>query len=363
MRLLRAAVAATLMLFANTITGRAATVFFYSEPEQYYGWAAGYSYSRAENYAHEGCNEGGKQCKFVLECDGGWAAVAFADDFARAAAFSCGYKTALGARVAALISCTAQARTLCWTMSTISNSGNARSDKDNREFDMAWYVQEMLYYLKYEPGNADGQMGGKTRTALKAFQTKLGREPTGKLDDEIFVRLLDSVGGRIAVSDGMKTLAEADKEEYAKATYVSITAPFTGATFSEEIATRNEADRRMTLATMLSSWGTPCTLPAKSAEAVPPDGTGGWLVGCNEGDWTVLMGKGTHTIMGGFRQITVENGVVTASGPDSGGTDAGGTDTDAPKEPGPGTEHKNPDQKSDSDQNIPSPKTDKNSLQ
>ena len=78
MRLLRAAVAATLMLFANTITGRAATVFFYSEPEQYYGWAAGYSYSRAENYAHEGCNEGGKQCKFVLECDGGWAAVAFA---------------------------------------------------------------------------------------------------------------------------------------------------------------------------------------------------------------------------------------------------------------------------------------------
>ncbi len=312
MRIFLAPVAAMATLHGHIGAGQAATAFFYSEPEQYYGWGAGYNYSRSEQVAHSNCDKGGSACKFVLECDGGWSAVAFADGFARAVSFSCGYRTAVGARIAALVVCTAQARTLCWTSSAISNNGNERSESDNLDFDITWYAQEILYVSGFDPGTADGQMGGKTRAALKDFQVKLGLEPTGKLDDELFRRLLDSVGGRLAVSNGLKRLAEAEKDEYSKSTYALATSPFAVASFSEEIAQRPDADRRLTLATLLSAWGTKCTLPASGAEPVPADGTGGWLVTCNEGQWTVLMDARSHTIMTGHRRITVKDGVVTA---------------------------------------------------
>jgi hypothetical protein len=306
------------MLGASIAATQAATVFFYSEPEPYYGWAAGYNYSKSERLANQYCKEGGADCKFVLECDGGWSAVAFADNYAKGVAFSCGFANAAGARTVALANCIAESKTLCWTSSTISSSGDERSDKNNLAFDMAWFAQQMLYARGFDPGSADGEMGGKTRAALKDFQSKLGLEPSGELDDALFERLLDAVGGRLAVAKGMKKdLVEPKREELADAIYTRASQPYAGKSFSEEIATRPDDQRRLTLATLLSVWGTPCTLPAKSAVPFPEDGSGGlWLISCNEGDWTVLMSDGSHLIMPG---LDVGGGEAEAPGDDSPG--------------------------------------------
>ena len=142
--------------------------------EEYYGWAAGYNYSRSERDAHNYCDKGGKACKFVLECDGGWSAVAFADGFAKGVAFACGFSNAKGARISALANCMAESKTLCWTSPTISGNGKERSEKENLKFDRIWYAQQFLYSRDFEPGPADGEMGGKTRAALRASRASSG---------------------------------------------------------------------------------------------------------------------------------------------------------------------------------------------
>jgi len=287
-----------LLLFSSIAASHAATAFFYSEKEQYYGWAAGYSYSRSETEAHNNCNAGGTECKFVLECDGGWSAVAFADGFARGVAFSCGYANAVSARVTAIVNCIAMAKTLCWTSATISSNGRERSDKDNSDFDMAWYAQQMLYMQGFAITKTDGEAGKQTRAALGAFRAKLGLEPNGTLDNAIFERLLDAIGGRLLMARVFKEqLVDPNAAEYAKHIYVSATQPYAGKSLSEEIAGRADDQRRLSLATLLTIWGTPCTLPAKRAEPLPADGTGAWIVNCAQGEWTVLMGEGSHTII------------------------------------------------------------------
>lgn len=366
MRLVRA-IAATLPLLGAWVPGaQAATAFFYSDPEQYYGWAAGYNYSRAESEAHKGCDQGGKSCKFVLECDGGWAAVAFADGYAKGVGFSCGYAKAIGARIAALVTCTAASRTLCWTSSTISNGGQERSAKDNRDFDMAFYAQAMLNSMGFDPGSIDGEMGGKTRDALKTFQAKLRLPPTGKLDDELFRRLLDAYGGRLVMAQSFQDgLVTPYKDEYAKSTFVLASQPYAGKSFSEEIATRDENYRRLTLATLLTMWDKPCTVPANAADAVPADGTGGWLVKCAEGDFTVLMSAGTHTIMNGLANISSDPGGTTTATPKSNDKTSpepgAGTQKPAPDKPKLGTIPATPSPQAD--KGNAKPPADKNSLQ
>lgn len=311
------AVAGTVFLiFANIAASQAATAFFYSEPEQYYGWAAGYNYSRSEREAHEGCNAGGSACKFVLECDGGWSAVAFADEFAKGVAFACGFADAASARSAALVACIAEAKTLCWTSSTISNGGNERSEGENTDFDMAWYAQQLLYVMGFEPGDADGEFGGKSRTALRNFQTKLGLEPTGRLDWTVFHILLDAAGGRLAAAQGAKNLADKNGDKFADRIYARAVEPNTVASFSEEIAKRTDDQRRMTLATLLSMWDTKCTLPAKAAQPVPEDGSGGWWVTCDEGDWTVMWTDQMHMTSPGHINITTDQGGTSSDSTD-----------------------------------------------
>ena len=302
MRLHPAIAGAAFLLVSHAGAARAATVFFYSEPEPYYGWAAGYSYGKSERLARQYCKEGGADCKFVLECDGGWSAVAFPDNFAKGVAFSCGFASAAGARTVALANCMAESKTLCWTSSTIGGSGNERSEKDNLAFDMTWYAQQILYARGFDPGSADGEMGGKTRAALRAFQTKLGLDATGEVDDAIFQRLLDAASGRSTVAAAMKRdLVDPKRDELGDAVYAHAQAPYAIKSFSEEIATRPDDQRRLTLATVLSVRGTPCTLPAKDAVPFPEDGSGGlWLVACNEGEWTVLIADGSILIMPGL---------------------------------------------------------------
>ncbi len=50
-------------------------------------------------------------------------------------------------------------------------------------------AQELLKKAGFDPGPADGQIGPKTSAAIKAFQRRLGLDETGKISDELIVRL------------------------------------------------------------------------------------------------------------------------------------------------------------------------------
>ncbi len=52
-------------------------------------------------------------------------------------------------------------------------------------------VQKILNKNGYEAGSADGVMGGKTKTAIMAFQTDNGLEPTGEIDEKLIKLLLE----------------------------------------------------------------------------------------------------------------------------------------------------------------------------
>ncbi|SMD19903.1 peptidoglycan-binding protein [Rhizobium sp. RU36D] len=52
-------------------------------------------------------------------------------------------------------------------------------------------IQAILNRNGYDAGTADGVMGKKTVTAIKAFQTSVGQEPTGRVTDELVKALLE----------------------------------------------------------------------------------------------------------------------------------------------------------------------------
>ncbi|MDQ0134009.1 localization factor PodJL [Neorhizobium galegae] len=51
-------------------------------------------------------------------------------------------------------------------------------------------IQAILNKSGFDAGTADGKMGAKTVTAIKAFQTSVGQEPNGKITDELVKELL-----------------------------------------------------------------------------------------------------------------------------------------------------------------------------
>jgi len=51
-------------------------------------------------------------------------------------------------------------------------------------------IQAILNKSGFDAGTADGKMGAKTVTAIKAFQTSVGQEPTGKITDALVKELL-----------------------------------------------------------------------------------------------------------------------------------------------------------------------------
>ena len=106
-------------------------------------------------------------------------------------------------------------------------------------------------------------------------------------------------------------MVEKESKAAAEHAYAHAEQPYAVAGFSEEIAQRPDEARRLTLATVLSNWGTKCTLPAKSAEPVPADGSGGWWVTCDEGEWTVSWTDKMHLIANGHISITSGDGAAS----------------------------------------------------
>lgn len=60
-------------------------------------------------------------------------------------------------------------------------------------------------------------------------------------------------------------MVEKESKSVAGHAYAHPEQPYAVAGFSEEIAQRPDEAHRLTLATVLSNWGTKCTLPAKRA--------------------------------------------------------------------------------------------------
>ncbi len=303
--------AATVLLLMASSPAAAATVIYYSDPGETYGWAAGYGYDQAHSDAAEQCAAaGGTDCQPVAECDGGWSAVAYAKVGVNGFGAACGFNTAFSARTLALMNCVAAANAICWTASTFNTNGRELSDEDDLEFDRTWYAQLLLVYLRrYDLGDPDGEMGPKTRAAVRAFQTAIGDEPSGVIDDETISRLLDAIGGEQTLASGIRrnmteqgfTGSSLENHMYG---FSSVPAP--AQTFTQDLMGRTEDERLLALAINLAAGGTPCTLPARSAEPVPGAQSETWRIECDEGSFTLILeAGGSRLVIPGEVEIEV----------------------------------------------------------
>ena len=78
-------------------------------------------------------------------------------------------------------------------LSLMALTGAAPSHADDPERVMA--VQQALEAMDYDPGPADGVVGGNTERAIRAFQEEFGLPVTGKVDAGLLARLQTEVAG------------------------------------------------------------------------------------------------------------------------------------------------------------------------
>ena len=297
-------VAAMLVVASGWSPAGATTAIYYSAPDNAYGWCAGYAESRAESCAQKNCkSHGGTECELALECEGGWGAVALAEDPATGIGMTCNMADAAGARSMAISTCAVAAKTLCWTDSAFNGRGDDLSAEDNQAFDTTWFAQSMLQIRGFDPGTADGKLDGQTRTALKEFERKLGREETGDLDDELFFRLVDAVGGTQHFASIIKRdVVDPRWDDISNRVYADAPAPLPVATISETFGKMKVERRLLALSTFISAMGRPCTLPARDAAPLPDPASGTWNVVCDEGSFTLMLSDtGPVIVTGGSK--------------------------------------------------------------
>jgi len=268
----------SLLLFS--MPAQATTAIYYSAPENTYGWCAGYASGKARDCAKRNCvNTGGKACKLALECRGGWSAVASAQRPAVGLGASCGMNDPSSARQMALASCIEASNALCWTVSTFSGNSTS-SAQSNRAFDEVWFSQALLSMRKYSVGNADGNIGARTRVAIKKFQTTIGMPANGEVGDELLGRLFDAVGGRQQFIRIIKRdVLEPRKKRFARQIFAHAPSPLPEKSFGQELVERTQEQRLLALATFLAAAGIPCTPPAYDALQEEENL---WVVDCDE---------------------------------------------------------------------------------
>jgi hypothetical protein len=298
----------------------AATVVYYSAPENAYGWCSGYSLSAGRSCAERYCLQNdGSECQEVATCDDGWGAVAMAGDPYRGFAVACGMGSAFGARAWALSHCTVTANAMCWTDVAFKRNGSTLPSRDNSEFDLIWYSQLLLQIRGYELGDADGEIGQRTRDAIVKFQSDIGVTQTGKLDDDLFTRLLDATGGvghfvSIIDTDIVTSKKWPDVKGYSHAPK-----PAPETTMGAELMAMPEARRLTALATMLASSSSKCSVPAKGAQLLGDDkGSMIWSIDCAEGSYTMILNAdGTRMTMGGSATVKKDGDEDESSAPPS----------------------------------------------
>jgi peptidoglycan hydrolase-like protein with peptidoglycan-binding domain len=285
------AIAALLLFGLCASAAEGATAISYSEIDNTYGWCAGYSTSEAPGCAKQWCEQSnGQDCKLALVCDAGWNSVAFADsDEATGFGASCDMGSAYDARLTALATCIIQSRTVCWTDSTFNGGGDERSKTENGDFDLIWYVQGLLHGLGYDPGTTDGEFGGRTRTAIRAFQADIGIEQTGEATEDLFYILLAKNGGVGFLVGGMEALFESFTSDEKSRLFGAAYTPLSTLTLSDELSFRTTAVQRVLLADYLRFNDRDCPVPATGTDRTDPE-NGVWTVTCsNGGSYTVTL--------------------------------------------------------------------------
>jgi hypothetical protein len=172
--------------------------------------------------------------------------------------------------------------TFCHVDQTFDRGGNVRSEADNRTFDQIWFAQVLLDLSNNNAGTYDGEMGPKTRAAIRAFQKQIGVPQTGEVDDALIAQLRDGMGGAGALLDLMRN----DPSYVGKVpdyTFSYSASPVPTTTLGEEIMLRSEADRRMALATMLNTANVPCSRPARSVAVYAETKFADWHIDCADG--------------------------------------------------------------------------------
>lgn len=270
--------------FLSWTTARAETVIYFSPADGSYGWCNRDSRDAAHGCALRYCKSehNGESCVEAISCRGGWAATAYAKDWARIGGFaaSCGFRTAAVARQLALAACMGAANDLCNT--SASFAGRRTSSKEsNREFDLVWVSQTLLNSIGYDVGTIDGKMGPRTRKGVSEFQSALGRTATGQLDDELLSRLLDAVGGAQGyVHLIRKNILKPNERLMTESTYAYARSPSPERSVSDALAERLQGERLTALATFLTAANAPCALPARRAERKAEHV---WWVDCEQG--------------------------------------------------------------------------------
>lgn len=85
------------------------------------------------------------------------------------------------------------AMALVAVVTPVTAESRAERDRRRRIFRQ---VQRTLSQLRYDPGPADGSWGGKTASALTAFQRDHGLRRTGRLNAETLDRLFKAKPAR-----------------------------------------------------------------------------------------------------------------------------------------------------------------------
>ena len=275
---------------ADTTTNDAGIAFSHSAPDDGWSVCTG-TVIDASDCAQASCENqrGGTACQTVLTCeDRGWSAAAISGDDLRGMGFSCGYTTFYGARNIALIECLHETRSICRLAATIDPDGNATTDEDDDLFTITYDVQAMLSILGFYKADLTGVADDTTRDAAIAFQTQMGVEPTGVIDEDLYDLAYYGVLGQKAFvfvmsRDIYDTMNPADSNHH----YGTADRPWEELTFDEEVATLGDDAQLRALAVAISTVeGFPCTIPASSATR---DGVGKWTVECAEGTTGVTL--------------------------------------------------------------------------
>ncbi len=281
---------AALVLVGTIGAAQATTSFYYSTPQNIYSWCADSNYAASENCARAEClKSGGSDCQLVLECFGGWGAVAFPqDDTVDGVGMTCQRCSAGYAREAALAWCVQATNDVSWTDNAFDGSGNQTTNQDNGTGDLTFYVQFMLNVLHYNPGSDDGVAGPATRAAIEAFETQMSLPVDGQVSEQLFSVLVDAVGGPEVLASEIKYDPAVVPD--ANIDYAEAASPAPDVSFENALAARSQTDRLTVLATMLDAAKFPCTRPAIAASEVMD----GWAVTCREGAYVVLVENHDH---------------------------------------------------------------------
>lgn len=288
-------------------SAQAVTTIHHSLRENSYGWCVRGSLSAATECSLDWCRKGGgTECVRVLECDGGWGAVARSWNPTNGLSATCGWKDAFTARVMALASCMAGANDVCWNQS-VFDSRRALSTESNLDFDRTLFVQVMLQMLDLELGTADGEAGPKTINAIEAFEADLGYTPTGVIDDKLFQSALAAIAGSQNLARKMaEFLLTANPSPDLVYVHPGNRAP--NRTYTELLLAMPPDWQRFATAILVASGSdNKCLWPARSAELVGDVEEQVWKVVCEDAAYMlILVGDGSSVLLAPWRDEFAE---------------------------------------------------------